>query len=113
MATDASAIAAMIGGLGRGRVWVLDQKPQTDGPHFVLELKLHVELDRVTAKSDVVRRIGFVAKGQLEAKLLGVEINRPLDVPRSENRVDFFEHCRLRYTMIAVDARTRRGSRID
>ena len=69
-------------------VWVLHQKPQTDGPHFVLKLKLHVELDRVAAKSDVVRMIGFVSKGQLEAKLLGVEINRPLDVPRSENRVD-------------------------
>jgi hypothetical protein len=36
----------------------------------VHELKLHVELDRVTAKSDVVRRIGVVSKGQLEAKLL-------------------------------------------
>jgi hypothetical protein len=48
----------------------------------VLELKLHVELDRVTAKSDVVRRIGVVSKGQLEAKLLDVELNGPLDVPR-------------------------------
>jgi hypothetical protein len=29
------------------RVWVLHQKPQADRAHFVLELKLHVELDRV------------------------------------------------------------------
>jgi len=95
VATDASAIAAMIGGLGRGRVWVLDQKPQTDGPHFVLELKLHVEFDRVTAKPDVVRWIGFVSKGQLESKLLGVERNRSFDVLRAKNRVRFFEHRRL------------------
>jgi hypothetical protein len=29
------------------RVWVLHQKPQADRSHFVLELKLHVEFDRV------------------------------------------------------------------
>src|SRR5262249_17856201 len=76
-------------------VWVLHQKPQADSAHFVLELKLHVELDRVTAKSNVVRRITFVAEGQLEAKLLGVEPNRSLDVSRAENRMGLFEHCRL------------------
>src|SRR5262249_44279317 len=31
------------------RVRVVHQKPQADGAHLVLELKLHVELDRVTA----------------------------------------------------------------
>ena len=75
----------------------------------MLELKLHVELDRVTAKSDVVRRIGVVSKGQLKAKLLGVELNGPLDVPRAENRVSFLE----RNTVIADDVRTRRASRIN
>jgi hypothetical protein len=59
------------------RVWVLREKPQADGAHFVLELKLHVELDRVSAKSDVVRWIGFVLKSQPETKLLGVKLNRP------------------------------------
>jgi hypothetical protein len=59
----------------------------------VLELKLHVEFDRVPAKSDVIRMIGFVSEGQLETKLLGVKRNRPLDVPRAKNRVGFFEHC--------------------
>jgi hypothetical protein len=49
-------------------------------PHLMLELKLHVEFDRVTAKPDVVRWIGFVSKGQLKSKLLGVERNRSLDV---------------------------------
>jgi hypothetical protein len=78
------------------RVWIFHQKPQADCPHLMLELKLHVKLDGVTAKPDVVRWIGFVSKGQLESKLLGVERNRPLDVPRTENRVRFFEHCRLR-----------------
>ena len=39
--------------------------------------------------------IGFVSKGQLESKLLGVERNRSLDVPRADNRVRFFEHCSL------------------
>ena len=58
----------------------------------MFELKLHVEFDRVSAKSDVVWWIGFVSKSQLEAKLLGVEFNRPLDVARAENRVGFFEH---------------------
>jgi hypothetical protein len=77
------------------RVWIVHQKPQADCPHLMLELKLHVKLDRVTAKPDVVRWIGFVSKGQLESKLLGVERNRPLDVPPAENRVSFFEHCRL------------------
>src|SRR6516162_8839212 len=55
------------------RVRVLNQKPQANAAHFVLELKLHVELDRVTTKSDIIWRIGVVLKGQLEAKLLGVE----------------------------------------
>ena len=31
-------------------------------PHLMLELKLHVEFDGVTAKPDVVRRVGFVSK---------------------------------------------------
>src|SRR5579859_1141198 len=77
-------------------VRVLYQKAQADRAHLVLELKLHVELDRVTSKPDVVRRVGLVAKGQLEAKLVGVEHNRPLDVPRAENRVSFPEHGKLR-----------------
>jgi hypothetical protein len=34
------------------RVWIVHQKPQADCPHLVLELKLHVKLDGVTAKSD-------------------------------------------------------------
>jgi hypothetical protein len=52
------------------RVRVFYHKPKAGGRHFVFELELHVKLDRVPAKSDVVRRIGFVSKGQLEAKLL-------------------------------------------
>src|SRR5712672_2287415 len=108
-----SALEASLPVFVEKRVWVLDQKAQADGPHFVIELKLHVELDRVTAKSDVVRRIGVVSKGQLEAKLPGVELNGPLDVPRAENRVSFLEHCILRNTVIAADVRTRRASRID
>src|SRR5215831_4001289 len=79
------------------RVWILNQKPQANAAHFVLELKLHVELDRVAAKSDIIRCIGVVLKGQPEAKLLGVEPDRPMDVPRAENRMGFFEHCWLRY----------------
>ena len=51
----------------------------------MLELKLHVEFDGVALKPDVVRWIGFVSKGQLESKSLGVERNRSLDVPRAEN----------------------------
>src|SRR5215831_19825968 len=53
-----------------------------------------MEFDRVSAKTDVVRRIGFVSKSQLEAKLLGIKLNRPPDVARAKNRVGFFEHCR-------------------
>src|SRR5262249_43353869 len=56
--------------------------------------------------SDIVRRIGFVSKSELEAKLLRIELNRPPDVARAENRVCFFEHCRcsasLRRTRRAV-----------
>ena len=33
----------------------------------MLELKLHMEFDRVSAKTDVVRWIDFVFKSQLEA----------------------------------------------
>ena len=62
------------------------------------ELKLHVQLDSIAAKTDVVRWIGFVAKGQPEAKQPYVELDRPLDVPRAENRVRFFEQfgCSVR-----------------
>jgi hypothetical protein len=62
-----------------------------------------VEFDRVSAKSDVVWWIGLVSKSQLEAKLLGVEFNRPLDVTRAENRVGFFEHCRSQSFIRALD----------
>jgi hypothetical protein len=78
------------------RVWIIHQKSQADCPHLMLKLKLQVKLDGVTAKPDVVRWIGFVSKDQLESKLPGVELNRPLDVPRAENRVRFFEHFGLR-----------------
>ena len=50
-----SALDATLPVFAEECVWVLNQKPQADGAHFVLELKLHVELHRVTAKSDVVR----------------------------------------------------------
>jgi hypothetical protein len=74
---------------------VLHQESQADRAHLALELKLHVEDDRVAAKPDVVRWIGFVSKGQLEAKLLRIEADCPLDVARAENRVRFIEHRRL------------------
>jgi hypothetical protein len=45
-----------------------------------------VEPDRVAAKSDVVRRFGFVIESQPEAKLLSVERDRPSDVPCAEDR---------------------------
>jgi hypothetical protein len=53
------------------RVWIFYEKPQTDCPQLMLELKLHVRLDGVTAKPHVVRWIGFVSKGQPVSKLLG------------------------------------------
>jgi hypothetical protein len=56
-------------------------------------LKLHVQLDRVAAKTDVVRRICFVSKRQLEAKLPGVEFNGPLNVLRAYNRVRFMNNA--------------------
>jgi hypothetical protein len=46
------------------RVWVFYQKAQADCAHLMLELKLHVKFDGVAAKTDVVRWIGFVSKGQ-------------------------------------------------
>jgi hypothetical protein len=58
-----SALNATLPEFAEKRVWVLYQKPQADCAHFMLVLKLHVEFDCVTAKSDVVRRIGFVSKG--------------------------------------------------
>jgi hypothetical protein len=77
------------------RVWVLDQKPQADGAHFVLKLKLHMELDRVSAKPDIICLFGLVFKGKLEAEPLGIELNRPLNVSRTDNGVSFFEHYGL------------------
>jgi hypothetical protein len=102
-AGNPGSVANAIGGalnatfpeFGEERVWILYQKPQSDRAHFVVELKLHVELDRITAESDVIRRIGLVSKSQIEAELLGVELNRPLDLPRADNWVSFLEHCRL------------------
>jgi hypothetical protein len=61
----------------------------------MLVLKLHVEIDSVTAKSDIVRRVGCVAKGQIEAKLPGVELDRLVDVARADDRLGLLEHCRL------------------
>jgi hypothetical protein len=80
-------------------VGVLDQQSQADGAHFMLVLKLHVQLDRVAAKSDVIWRIGVVSEGQIEAKLPGVEFDRALDIPRADNRMSFPEHGRLQKTL--------------
>ena len=35
-------------------VWVDYQEPQAGSAHFMLELKLHVQLNRVTAKSGII-----------------------------------------------------------
>jgi hypothetical protein len=35
-------------------VWVGYQEPQADGAHFMLELKLHVQLNRITAKYGII-----------------------------------------------------------
>src|SRR6476659_6448387 len=56
-------------------VRVLHAKPQANRAHLVLELKLHVQLDCVTPKPNVIRWIGFVPKRELKAKSLGVELD--------------------------------------
>ena len=71
-------------------VRVLHEKPQANRAHLVLELKLHVKLDCVAPKPDVIRGIGFVPKCELKAKSLGVELDGAFDVACPYNRVRFF-----------------------
>jgi hypothetical protein len=80
---------------GEECIWVVHEKPQANCAHLVLELKLHVELDRVPSKSDVIRRIGFVSKRELKAKSLRVELDRALYVASAYNRVRLFEHKKI------------------
>ena len=77
----------------------------------MLELKLHMKFDRVSAKPDVVRWIGLVSESQLEAKPPGVELNRPLDVARAENRVGIFEHAGSQISLRLGPAVTPPGER--
>jgi hypothetical protein len=65
---------------GEKCVWVIHEKPQANPAHLVLELKLHVKLDCVAPKPDVIRWIGFVPKRELKAKSLGVELDGAFDV---------------------------------
>src|SRR5262245_6217985 len=61
-------------------VRVLHEKAQANGAHLVFELKLHVELNCVTSKPNVIWWVGFVPKGELKAKLVGVELDGAFDV---------------------------------
>ena len=66
--------------LGVEGVGVLDEEAETDRPHLVRILKLHVEVDGVTAVANVVRvlRVGFNALGaesELNPDLLCVKYN--------------------------------------
>src|SRR5262249_33685485 len=81
---------------GEECIRVSHEKPQANRAHLVLELKLHVEFDRVPSKSDVIRRIGLVPKGELKTQALGVKLDRALDVAGAENRVRFFEHGKIK-----------------
>jgi len=85
-------------------VRILDEQPKGDRAHLMLELKLHVKLNRVAAVSDIVRWIiGAVTKGQREAKLPCIEIHRSEDVPRAENGMGGFEHGWLPPLQCRVD----------
>jgi hypothetical protein len=76
------------------RVRIGDEKSQPRRTHFVLELELHVELDRVATETDVVRWIAVVGEGKLESKLSRVKRDRAGDVARAENRLGHPEHGR-------------------
>ena len=58
----------------------------------MLVLELHVEFDLVTAKSDVIWRVGVVLEGELKAKSLGIELDGAFDVARANNRMRPSEH---------------------
>ena len=89
-----SALDTALPVFAKERIWVRYQKPQADRTHLMLELKLHVQLDPVAPEADVIRGVGVVLKGQLEPKLVRVELNRPPDVSCAENRMRLFEHGR-------------------
>jgi hypothetical protein len=55
-----------------------------------------MKVDRITAKSDIIRRVGVVCKRELETKFLGVESDREFDVASAENGVGLFEHRRIK-----------------
>ena len=62
-----SALDTALPVFAKERIWVRYQKPQADRTHLMLELKLHVQLDRVAPKSDVVRSVNVVLEGQRES----------------------------------------------
>jgi hypothetical protein len=76
-------------------VRVFHEKPETNYAHLMFELKLHMELDRVAPKPDVIRWIGFVCKRELKAKLPGVELDGPFDVACAYDRVGLLEHEKI------------------
>jgi hypothetical protein len=72
----------------------------------VLELELHVDLDCVTPKSNIVRWIGFVSEGELKAKLPGVELDGAFYIARAYDWVCLYEHKGSGLTMHITGAAT-------
>ena len=77
---------------GEESIRIVHQKAQSNGAHLVLVLKLHVELDLVTAESDVIGCVGVVLEGELKAKSLGVELDGAFDIAGANNRMRSSEH---------------------
>src|ERR1043166_7172300 len=68
------------------RIWVCHQQPQPDCAHLMLELKLHVQLNRVAPESDVVGGVNVVLEGQRESKLVRVELRSEEHTPELQSR---------------------------
>jgi hypothetical protein len=58
------------------RIRIVNEKPQPRRPHFVLILKLHMDLDSVAAQTDVIGRCRPVTESQCEFQAINVETNR-------------------------------------
>lgn len=78
--------------LGEDSIGIVHKKTQSDGAHLVFVLELHVELDLVTAESDIIGCFGVVLEDELKAKSLGLELDGAFDVACANYRMGLSEH---------------------
>ena len=67
-------------------VRIVHSEAEANGGHLMFVLELKMQLDIIADHTRVVRRLGFVAKGNLESKAL-VECESAFEVASPDNRL--------------------------